>query len=111
MQLAEVGVAARHQPAVAVRGQRIFIEHNYILTPVRQAILHTKIEYLLKPLLALLRDRQALPSDWSSLFHLALMCCPLLTVNLLDREKRSAAISWLGLSQVLGMGNIASSVQ
>ena len=82
------------------------IEHNYKLTPVRQAILDTKLEYLLKPLIALLRERDALPADWEEMFRLALMCCPLLTVNLLDREKRSEEICWLGLSQVIQMGNL-----
>jgi len=35
------------------------------------------------------------------------MCCPLLTVNLLDHEKRPADICWLGLSQVVQMGNLS----
>ena len=93
------------QITVAVRDGSIFVEHNYELTPVRQAILDTKLEYLLKPLIALLRERDALPADWEEIFRLALMCCPLLTVNLLDREKRPAEICWLGLSQVMQMGN------
>jgi phosphoglycolate phosphatase-like HAD superfamily hydrolase len=93
------------QITVAIEGEAIFVEHNYDLTPERRAILDTKLEYLLKPLLALLHDRDALPADWEEIFRLALMCCPLLTVNLLDREKRSAKICWLGLSQTLEMGN------
>src|SRR5438874_2525201 len=82
------------QITVAVRDGSIFVEHNYKLTSVRQAILDTKLEYLLKPLTALLRERDALPADWEEIFRLALMCCPLLTVNLLDREKRPAEICW-----------------
>jgi phosphoglycolate phosphatase-like HAD superfamily hydrolase len=94
--------------SVAVHGDRIFVEHNYYPLPsVRQAMLRTKIDNLLKPLLALLREHDALPDDWEDQFRLALMCCPLLTVNLLDREKRSAALGWLGLSQVMQMGNLA----
>ena len=95
------------QITVALRDESIFVEHNYELTPVRQAILDTKLEYLLKPLIALLRERDALPADWEEIFRLALVCCPLLTVNLLDREKRPAEICWLGLSQVVQMGNFS----
>jgi phosphoglycolate phosphatase-like HAD superfamily hydrolase len=95
------------QITVAVRDGSIFVEHNYKLTLVRRAILDTKLEYLLKPLIALLHERDALPADWEEVFRLALMCCPLLTVNLLDREKRSTEICWLGLSQAVQMGNFA----
>jgi len=95
------------QITVAVRDGSIFVEHNYELTPERRAILDTKQEYLLKPLIALLQERNALPADWEEMFRLALMCCPLLTVNLLDHEKRPAEICWLGLSQVVQMGNLS----
>jgi phosphoglycolate phosphatase-like HAD superfamily hydrolase len=94
------------QITVVVRDGSIFVEHNYELTPGRRAILDTKLEYLLKPLIALLHKHDALPADWEELFRLAVMCCPLLTVNLLDREKRSEEICWLGLSQVMQMGNL-----
>ncbi len=99
-------VAQNLQLSVAVRGTHIFVEHNYELTPVRQALLDTKREYLLQPLIALLRDQHALPDDWDEIMRMALLCCPLLTVNLLDATKRSAAICWLGLSQVMQIGSL-----
>ncbi|GCE02901.1 HAD family hydrolase [Dictyobacter aurantiacus] len=92
--------------AVEVRDKKIIVEHNYVLTPVRQAILDAKRTYLLPQLIELLRERHALPENWEEIVRLALLCCPLLTVNLLDDTKRSAAICWLGLSQVVQMGNI-----
>lgn len=99
----EVG---RHlQISITARDGSIFVEHNYELTPGRRAILDTKLQYLVKPLITFLHERDALPADWEEMFRLALMCCPLLTVNLLDREKRSDEICWLGLSQVIQMGN------
>ncbi len=91
--------------AVTRRGSCMVVEHNYALTPVRQAILETKIKHLLRPLIASLRAREALADDWVALMQSALLCCPLLTVNLLDHDKRSAAICWLGLSQVIQMGH------
>src|SRR5439155_13763906 len=100
-------IARELQLSVTTRDTNIYVEHNYDLVPVRQAIFHTKLEYLLAPLLAMLVSRGALPDDWKEIVPLALMCCPLLTINLLDRERMPAAISWLGLTQVIEMGNLA----
>jgi phosphoglycolate phosphatase-like HAD superfamily hydrolase len=91
--------------SVIVQNSTITVEHNYALTPIRQAILQTKIEHLLVPLVAELRSRDALPGDWLEVIRLALMCCPLLTINLLDEERIPASIGWLGLSQAVQMGN------
>ncbi len=100
-------VAQDLQLSVAVRGGHIFVEHNYALTPVRQAILNTKRKHLLAPLKAMLREQHALPADWRELLTLALLCCPLLTVNLLDEKRMPPAVSWLGLSQAMEMGNLS----
>ncbi len=98
-------VAQSLQLSAVQQGNSIYVEHNYVLSPVRQAIVDTKLVHLLRPLLAVLNEQQALAEDWAEVMRLALMCCPLLTVNLLDSEKRSAAIGWLGLTQVMQMGN------
>ncbi|MFL5695595.1 MAG: HAD family hydrolase [Ktedonobacteraceae bacterium] len=100
-------IALELQLSVTTRDTNIYVEHNYDLVPVRQAIFHTKLEYLLAPLLQMLRSREALLADWMEIVPLALMCCPLLTINLLDRERMPAAISWLGLTQVIEMGNLS----
>ncbi|MGB8348395.1 MAG: HAD family hydrolase [Ktedonobacteraceae bacterium] len=89
---------------VALRASTIYVEHDYMLSPARQAILRTKLTRLLAPLLDMLRSRQALPEDWRAIVRGALLCCPLLTINLLDYDRLPAAISWLGLSQVKEMG-------
>ena len=81
------------------------VEHDYALTPIRWAILRTKLERLVKPLVENLRERGALPENWQEVLRLALLCCPLLTVNLLDGQRIPAAISWLGLSQAVQLGN------
>ena len=99
--------ASELQLSVTTRDTNIYVEHNYDLTPVRRGIFNTKMEYLLAPLLEMLRLRGALPVDWMEPVPLALMCCPLLTVKLFDEARMPAAISWLGLSQVLEMGNLA----
>ncbi len=98
-------VARELHLSVTIRDATLIIEHDYTLTPVRQAILQTKIEHLLIPLVAELRSRDALPGDWLETTRLALMCCPLLTINLLDEERIPASTAWLGLSQAVQMGN------
>jgi Predicted phosphatases len=103
-------IACDLQLSVTVHDKRIVLEHNYELTEVRQAMLDMKYTHLLRPLLAFLREHDALPDNWRALFRLALMCCPLLTVNLLDVQKRPASICWLGLAQVMQMGNLPLSL-
>ncbi len=88
-----------------MRDGTLYIEHNYTLTPVRRAILQTKVEYLLTPLIAWLRAEGGLPEDWLEMMHLALMCCPLLTINLIDGERLPPTVSWLGLSLAVQIGN------
>jgi phosphoglycolate phosphatase-like HAD superfamily hydrolase len=99
-------IARQLQITVDISGDTIFVEHNYVLSAIRQAIWETKTAYLLKPLLALLREHDALPSDWFDVWRLAMVCCPLLTVNLLDATRRPASICWLGLAQAVQMGNL-----
>jgi phosphoglycolate phosphatase-like HAD superfamily hydrolase len=93
------------QLTVARHDSSITVEHNYTLTPIRQAILQTKVEYLLKPLITHLLERTMLPIHWKEIMQLAMMCCPLLTINLLDRESITPPISWLGLSLTVQTGN------
>ena len=94
--------------SVSVHETTIILEHNYTLTPVRQAILQTKIQHLLIPLVEKLRSQNTLAVgwvDWLETMRLALMCCPLLTINLLDGARIPSALSWLGLSQAVQLGN------
>jgi phosphoglycolate phosphatase-like HAD superfamily hydrolase len=85
--------------------QIIDIRNPFRLPPVREAILQTKEEYLLKPLISWLRTMDALPTNWLDVLQSALLCCPLLTVNLFDHQRMPATISWLGLTYAVHMGN------
>jgi phosphoglycolate phosphatase-like HAD superfamily hydrolase len=98
-------IARSLQLSVSRHEMTLNVEHNYTLTPVRRAIVQTKIEHLLTPLIEELRSQEALPADWPEMMRSALMCCALLTINLLDRERMPATITWLGLSQAVEMGN------
>jgi hypothetical protein len=98
-------VASNLHLTVSVDDANIAVDHDYTLPPVRQAILQTKLEYLLTPMMAELAAQDALPADWREIMQLALMCCPLLTINLLDEQHMPPAISWLGLLLAVQMGN------
>ncbi len=98
-------VARDLQLSLVSREKTIEITHNFGLTAVRQAILQAKVESLLRPLLAELEGRGALPNDWQDILRLALLCCPLLTINLADHQRMPPAISWLGLSLAAQVGN------
>ncbi len=97
--------AQKYHITVDIRDTNVVIEHDYELTPVRRAILQTKEAYLLPPLLSWLRSADALPSDWLEVMQSALMCCPLLTMNLINRERMPASVGWLGFAFAVQMGN------
>jgi len=100
-----VETAQTYSIRVAVENTTIVVNHDYTLTPVRQAILQTKEEYLLRPLLARLRSMDALPNDWLEVMQSALLCCPLLTMNLINAERMPPSIGWLGFALTVFMGN------
>jgi phosphoglycolate phosphatase-like HAD superfamily hydrolase len=97
-------VARDLELSVSVHDKQIYIEHNYALTPVRQAIASSKRECLLRPLLRLLESHRAWHSEDEEMLRLALMCCPLLTINLLDAQRIPPAITWLGLTHAVQLG-------
>ncbi len=100
-------IAQDLQLSVTRHGKHITVEHNYVLTPLRQAMLETKRDCLLKPLKEMLRSQHALDEHWVDTLRFALMCCPLLTVNLLDEQRIPPIITWLALSLAVEMGNLA----
>ena len=89
--------------AVEIRDTMLMVEHTFALTPLRKALLQTKEAYLLQPLIE--RLDAGLPDDWLTMMQSALMCCPLLTMNLFDRERMPTTIGWLGFSLAVLMGN------
>lgn len=91
------------QVAVERRDTMLVIEHTFALTPLRKALLQTKEDALLQPLLE--RFGASLPDDWLAIMQSALMCCPLLTMNLLDTGRMPTSIGWLGFALAVLMGN------
>jgi hypothetical protein len=85
-------------------GQVWRVEHDYALHPVRVMFLGSKVERVLVPMLQELKRRDWLRADWRAYLKAALLCCPLLTMNLTDGEKFPPEISLLGLAMAVEMG-------
>jgi hypothetical protein len=80
------------------------VEHDYGLHAVRHMFLRSKVERALVPALRLLRARGMLRPDWRAYFKAALLCCPLLTMNLADPTRFPPEIGLLGLAMAVEMG-------
>lgn len=98
-------IAQQYHIVVHVDHETIVVHHDYALTPIRQAILQTKEVYLLTPLLTHMRSLRVLPNDWLEIMQSALLCCPLLTMNLIDAERMPPSVGWLGFALAVFMGN------
>jgi hypothetical protein len=84
--------------------EAIVVEHDHSLLPVRQTFLDSKVRHALTPTVAELARRGWLREDWKALLKAALLCCPLLTMNLADRARFSPEIGLLGLAYAVEMG-------
>jgi hypothetical protein len=91
-----------------LRGDTLFVEHDFAPSAIRAAFFRSKIREVLRPLLRELATRGWLPAEWQSYLKAALLCCPLLTMNLRDRDKFPPAIALLGLTLSVVMGSRAA---
>ena len=81
---------ALFRATVAIDRDRITIEHDWELTPLREGFLSAKVAYVWRPLLAALKERDLLPANWRSVVRHALFCCPTLVMNLLAAAPHGA---------------------
>lgn len=63
-------------------GDRLVVETDWALSPVRRDLLAVKAEDVWRPLLAAMKQRGLLPADWREVVRLALFLCPTLVMNL-----------------------------
>ncbi|MFN8377174.1 MAG: phosphotransferase [Anaerolineae bacterium] len=85
-------------------GDRWDIRHNYTLPPIREMFWSSKVERVLMPTLALLKQKGMLGEDWRAYLKASLFCCPFLTINLADPARFPPAITLLGLCMAVEMG-------
>jgi hypothetical protein len=100
-------VAANLQISLHNDGHSLHVTHNYRPSPVRQMFWQSKLTRVYRPLLALLKKQQH-PHDLAdpvAYLGSALLCCPLLTLNLADRARFPAEIGLLGLCWAASVGH------
>ncbi|HLY29091.1 MAG TPA: hypothetical protein VKQ72_22285 [Aggregatilineales bacterium] len=85
-------------------GHTIHVAHDHTPSGSRRVFFASKMERVLKPLVGELRRQDQLPADWREYLKLALMCCPLLTMNLTDSQRFPPLDAMLGLCYAVEMG-------
>lgn len=85
-------------------GNTWHVDYDYTLPKVRHMFLSSKVERVLLPILQHLSHRGELDTNWRSYLKSALLCCPLLTMNLADSARFSPDIALLGLAMSVEMG-------
>ncbi|MBK8026038.1 MAG: hypothetical protein IPK19_32800 [Chloroflexi bacterium] len=80
------------------------VDHDYVIHPIRHAFLESKVTRVLGPILREMSSRELLRPDWRSYLKSALLCCPLLTMNLADSNRFPPQIALLGLAMAVQMG-------
>ncbi|MHB8627370.1 MAG: phosphotransferase family protein [Aggregatilineales bacterium] len=83
----------------------ITINYDETLPDIRRMFFASKVERVLAPFVIELRRRERLPAEWRLYLKLALLCCPLLTMNLADRRRFPESTAWLGLAYAIQMGS------
>jgi len=99
--------------AYKVTDNEITIEHSFMPSDLRLALLVLRKKHVLKPTYELLRKRGMLADNWRDYLRSALFCCPFLTVNLLAESKSNgtlaerypSSIKLLGLAMAMELGS------
>ena len=108
-------VAREFELEVRTAGDVVEINHSFTPSSLRRAFWESKCAGVLEPTVALLRERGCLPANWQLFVRTALLCCPLLTVNLAASPSGDGSLAsrypWhvklLGLSLAVEMGATA----
>jgi hypothetical protein len=80
-------------------GGTLCIEHDHALPPIRRLFWESKVQEVLSPLVPRLDM-----VTWLRYLKAAMMCCPLLTMNLQDRQRFNSSVALLGISYVVQCG-------
>lgn len=87
----------RFSASARIEGDRLMIETDWALSPVRRNLLAAKADSVWRPLLATLKQRGLLIEDWREVLRLALFLCPTLVMNL-----RAGAATHTPISSLIG---------
>lgn len=107
--LYEPAVAAERYTAEArLEGDTIVLDHTYAPSDLRLAFRDSKAVNVWQPLIAELRVRGLLPSDWQRIVKLALFCCPTLVLDLRasGRGHQTPVTSAIGWATAIAAGSM-----
>lgn len=93
------------QISLEISGDTWIVTHNYDLNPLREMFWASKVEHCLRPMVHRLHAQGNLPQRWTDRLRLALMCCPLLTMNVTSFLPE---ITLLGLAHCVEFGSAAA---
>jgi len=96
--------AARNTIAYRLTTGMIAVEHNYSPSATRMALFDSKLKRVVEPMLGLLKTNGGLVGNWQVVMQAAAMCCPLLTMNLADRNRFNPGVALLGLAMAIELG-------
>lgn len=96
-----------------IKGDTLYVQHNWQLNTLRTAFLHSKLENFWIPVLRELKARNVLPDNWQEQVRAALFCCPTLVMNLragagTAANKHTPKTSLLGLSIAMMLASAPS---
>ncbi len=92
--LYEPAAASRRFTARAeIKGRQLWVETDWHLSAVRQALLDLKAKHLWRPLLQELQKQRLLPADWRDVIRLGLFLSPTLVMSLRAGAKNHDPIS------------------
>ena len=95
---------ARLQVRSQLKNRHWYIRYQNMLPEIRETFLHSKVKRVLTPIVLELDRRNWLREDWRPYIKAALACCPLLTLNLADRNRFPPEIALLGFAMTIEMG-------
>lgn len=92
-----------------IKSNKIFVDHNWQLPPLRKTFLESKINYFWKPWLNYLKDQNLLMDNWEDYIQSALFCCPTLVTNLRVHpdNRHTKQTSLLGFSVAMMMSRFS----
>lgn len=99
--------AGRHTASLRLEADRLLIDTDWQLSPLRRQLLHAKARHFWAPMLRMLKERGLLPDDWQEVVRLGLFLCPTLVMNLNaggDGAPHNPVSSAIGLSVALSVG-------
>ena len=97
--------SAKLNATIGIANGAAQVEHDFPITKIRQATHNSKTDLVLRPLLEILKQKGWLAPEWKAYMQSALLCCPLLTMNLCDEAKFPPNVSLLGFAHAVAMGH------